>query len=183
MTKRPETGPIQFGEDWPGYFIRGDNAGYLAMVLKEVLDRTESEDNILENIPLRGLVQGLQSSNVSSGEPVQELRPFDQCLMVGGLTPTRFEGPIVHPARVQSPSPLIVERRGEDSWAILRGGDVFNREGKWEYERSPSNRTDAFKLRSRWKWSEVGAAVEAAVVSLQGDWWLNEKEYDDKDDE
>lgn len=23
---RPETGPMQFGEDWPGVFIRGDNA-------------------------------------------------------------------------------------------------------------------------------------------------------------
>jgi hypothetical protein len=24
--KRVETGPVQFGEDWPGIFIRGDNA-------------------------------------------------------------------------------------------------------------------------------------------------------------
>ena len=23
--KRVDTGPIQFGEDWPGYFIRGDD--------------------------------------------------------------------------------------------------------------------------------------------------------------
>lgn len=30
---RVETGPVQFGEDWPGVFIRGDNAGALASLL------------------------------------------------------------------------------------------------------------------------------------------------------
>ncbi|HDY89221.1 MAG TPA: hypothetical protein ENH82_14035 [bacterium] len=25
LPKRIETGPVQFGEDWPGIFIRGDN--------------------------------------------------------------------------------------------------------------------------------------------------------------
>lgn len=30
--KRVETGVVQFGEDWPGVFIRGDNAGHYAMV-------------------------------------------------------------------------------------------------------------------------------------------------------
>lgn len=33
---RVETGPVQFGDDWPGVFIRGDNAAYFAMALKEV---------------------------------------------------------------------------------------------------------------------------------------------------
>lgn len=31
MSTRPETGPMQFGDDWPGVFIRGDDA--LATVL------------------------------------------------------------------------------------------------------------------------------------------------------
>jgi len=26
---RVETGPVQFGDDWPGYFIRGDNCAGL----------------------------------------------------------------------------------------------------------------------------------------------------------
>lgn len=37
--KRAATGVVQFGEDWPGVFIRGDNAGYYAMVLKDILAR------------------------------------------------------------------------------------------------------------------------------------------------
>lgn len=32
-TERVETGPIAFGDDWPGVFIRGDNAcGYAGFV-------------------------------------------------------------------------------------------------------------------------------------------------------
>jgi len=39
QAERVETGPVQFGDDWPGVFIRGDNAGYYALVLKEVLQK------------------------------------------------------------------------------------------------------------------------------------------------
>lgn len=35
---RAETGVIQFGDDWPGIFIRGDNACAFAMYLRSVLD-------------------------------------------------------------------------------------------------------------------------------------------------
>lgn len=51
---RVESGPIQFGEDWPGVFIRGDNAGHYAMVLQATLDE-------LSLTPLqRATIQGLQ---------------------------------------------------------------------------------------------------------------------------
>lgn len=36
--KRVETGAIQFGDDWPGVFIRGDNAGWFAFSLKAILE-------------------------------------------------------------------------------------------------------------------------------------------------
>lgn len=31
---RVESGPVQFGDDWPGYFLRGDNAFGLAMAIQ-----------------------------------------------------------------------------------------------------------------------------------------------------
>ena len=34
---RPETGPMQFGDDWPGVFIRGDNAVYYRMVVSAAM--------------------------------------------------------------------------------------------------------------------------------------------------
>jgi hypothetical protein len=33
VDQRVETGPVQFGDDWPGVFIRGDNAFGLCMYL------------------------------------------------------------------------------------------------------------------------------------------------------
>ena len=39
---RIETGPVQFGNDWPGLFIRGDNAFALAMHISELCQLWES---------------------------------------------------------------------------------------------------------------------------------------------
>jgi len=36
--KRRETGPIQFGDDWPGIFIRGDEALGMAVYLEAFLN-------------------------------------------------------------------------------------------------------------------------------------------------
>lgn len=36
---RMETGPVAFGNDWPGVFIRGDNAFAFAMVIDEAITK------------------------------------------------------------------------------------------------------------------------------------------------
>jgi hypothetical protein len=41
--ERMETGPIQFDDDWPGVFLRGDNAIGFGLHLRAVLDSTEIE--------------------------------------------------------------------------------------------------------------------------------------------
>jgi len=56
---RVETGPIQFGSDWPGLFIRGDNAAYSAMLLSTLLETGEID--FISKHFLRGLVDDLQS--------------------------------------------------------------------------------------------------------------------------
>jgi len=62
---RVENGPIQFGDDWPGAFIRGDSAGYYAMTLRTLLepvpDGTGSTD-VFVKIQLRGLYDLLRAS-------------------------------------------------------------------------------------------------------------------------
>ena len=41
---RPETGAMQFGDaDWPGVFIRGDNAFAFALALRSVLANAKSD--------------------------------------------------------------------------------------------------------------------------------------------
>lgn len=62
---RVETGPVQFGEDWPGTFIRGDSAAWYTMVLQAILDRHgDKMDSIMERIPLESLIKDLDSSNL-----------------------------------------------------------------------------------------------------------------------
>lgn len=56
--KRVETGPIQFGDDWPGVFIRGDNAFALAMSLQAVLG---GRKDVFSEASVRGLLELLQS--------------------------------------------------------------------------------------------------------------------------
>lgn len=70
QAERVETGPIQFGQDWPGIFLRGDNAGPEAMYLGLLLSTVESYNEENPNEPLadafllmalRGLQETLSS--------------------------------------------------------------------------------------------------------------------------
>lgn len=59
QSERVECGAIQFGDDWPGVFIRGDNAGYYAMMLRGLLDGTF---DIKKDAILRVQIESLQRS-------------------------------------------------------------------------------------------------------------------------
>lgn len=43
--ERIESGPIKFGSDWTGVFIRGDNALPTAMYLRELVRKYEAQVN------------------------------------------------------------------------------------------------------------------------------------------
>jgi hypothetical protein len=62
---RPETGPMQFGDDWPGIFIRGDNALHYAMVLRQVIETmSKTEGPWWYRAVLEGLASDLASCSV-----------------------------------------------------------------------------------------------------------------------
>lgn len=54
---RIESGPVQFGNDWTGVFIRGDNAAHFAMVLGALL---QAPNERLDPISL-SVLHGLQT--------------------------------------------------------------------------------------------------------------------------
>lgn len=56
--ERVETGPVQFGDDWPGVFIRGDNAGWYAFNLGQLLESDLPIDFLMAS-NLRNLQQDL----------------------------------------------------------------------------------------------------------------------------
>lgn len=68
---RPETGPMQFGDDWPGVFIRGDNAFHYmnaAMCAIKELDK-DFNANWPAIAGLKNLVSLLDSSNARNHYP------------------------------------------------------------------------------------------------------------------
>lgn len=75
---RVENGPVQFGDDWPGVFIRGDSAAYYAMTLRTLLvsvpDGAASTD-AFARIQLRGLYDLLRASVIGPAGSV--LPPID----------------------------------------------------------------------------------------------------------
>lgn len=64
--KRVETGKVQVGDDWPGVFIRGDNALHFGAVLKAFLG---GSDNSMNRAVLAGLAQTLLTAEARNGVP------------------------------------------------------------------------------------------------------------------
>ena len=62
---RVETGPVQFGDDWPGVFIRGDNALAFAMTC-QIAAEEMSADHWPTRQQLIGLADILRSCSVGN---------------------------------------------------------------------------------------------------------------------
>jgi hypothetical protein len=89
---RIETGPVKFGEDWTGIFIRGDNAMYYSMLLLnlinelELINKSKSIDDqnvdLIHLLTLKGFANLLGSinENESYNRDIQKLKEYEQCL-------------------------------------------------------------------------------------------------------
>lgn len=67
---RIQTGVIECDGDWPGIFIRGDQAVHYAHSLSVILKNmpeSEKNDVILSKHVLTGLIETLHSCNMNSG--------------------------------------------------------------------------------------------------------------------
>jgi hypothetical protein len=78
---RVETGPVRFGDDWPGTFIRGDNAFYYAMSLRQVIHglKTALPDHYQAGLAIQiSAIEGLASDLEASDQrniPKEQLCP------------------------------------------------------------------------------------------------------------
>lgn len=81
---RPETGPMQFGDDWPGVFIRGDNAFHYAMCLRDVLNNVSVPTgmNAISAAVVEGLIELLHSCDVRQKPESAVLKAYDDCAVI-----------------------------------------------------------------------------------------------------
>lgn len=92
--KRVETGAVQFGDDWPGVFIRGDNAGHYAMVLKDMLASTTLGP--IDKMTLSSLQRLLADAVVGPAREMVQPDAADTMPRDGSLQP---QGPAIEHVR------------------------------------------------------------------------------------
>lgn len=79
-----ETGPMVFGDDWPGVFLRGEHALQFASTLEGVLSSRHAPSalGVVDRAVLDGLVKTLRSCLVNGHMPegLQRLKPYGECM-------------------------------------------------------------------------------------------------------
>jgi hypothetical protein len=77
MSKRIETGPVKFGKDWTGVFIRGDEVFGLLLALEQSLDPLADGLALLQ---VQSFLDVLRSSNENNkSKSVQFLKDIEEC--------------------------------------------------------------------------------------------------------
>jgi len=89
MSKRPETGLIQFDDDWTGVFFRGDDAHHFSLALQQYVEQAEVwreaaglDPNPIQKAVVDGLVVTLLDSDQRLHNPntqIQKLRSWEGC--------------------------------------------------------------------------------------------------------
>lgn len=72
---------MKFGQDWPGVFIRGDDAYGYAVMLEQCL-RAPPGNEAIQRKMVEGLIRTLRSCKVEGGvepEGVDALKPWQEC--------------------------------------------------------------------------------------------------------
>lgn len=69
---RPETGIMKFGDDWPGIFIRGDNA---AMYSHAIRSWMKNPDDVISGMYVKGLADLLVSCVRNSNPLMSDCGP------------------------------------------------------------------------------------------------------------
>ena len=86
--QRIETGVVQFGSDYPGYFIRGDDCFAYALYLESALNNLPDNndfDLMVAKINIAALIGMLRSSNCflvdEKKYACQFLKTYDECVI------------------------------------------------------------------------------------------------------
>jgi hypothetical protein len=84
--KRVETTVLQFGDDFPGVFIRGDHAAYYSLVLRDLLSKTNGEKSIAHFDPIalalhsKKLIEILSCSHGDMTPETLHLMSLEHCI-------------------------------------------------------------------------------------------------------
>lgn len=108
--ERMESGPIQFGEDWPGYFLRGDRAFALIQGRETVLRLMETGDTRF-------------STQLWASASLNAIPDMARCIVGGwdGLPPVSLWQPME--TAPKDGTEILVIRAGTKRFRIVFHGD------------------------------------------------------------
>jgi len=78
---RPETGSMQFGDDWPGVFIRGDEALFYETIIRKACD---TDIEVLSEYHLRalaGILVSCHQQSICVFEAPQRMKEYWTCVL------------------------------------------------------------------------------------------------------
>lgn len=103
---RPESGPMRFGDDWAGVFLRGDYAGPMGMYLRQVLgDEDVRKRHPFSQRMLDGLAATLSGCDESGAlDGLQRMRPFAECVATGPRLDAQPNGAATRPRATTWPA-------------------------------------------------------------------------------
>jgi hypothetical protein len=62
---------------------------------------------------------------------------------------------------------VTVQMKSPGNWAVMKRGEVLNRDGEWEWEPQNSSRTPAFLKNTRYPLAEAVALAKAATKDVK----------------
>lgn len=83
---RVQTGIMQFGDDFPGVFIRGDHAAYYTLVITDLLAKLNNGKSLAAFDPIaltlhaNNLINILGCSHGEAPTVIQVLKPLTECV-------------------------------------------------------------------------------------------------------
>lgn len=86
---RANSGAMQFGSDWPGVFMRGDDALFQAAFLEELTRKIENGEEVhqFDLLRLQQLTNSLQACGYRKDMTVQKMRHIEECFIEQQLSP------------------------------------------------------------------------------------------------
>lgn len=116
---RPETGPMAFGGDWPGVFIRGDSAMFYSQAL-------QYPDMPMNKAIINGLKELLLSGMVRNGKDpadMQRMRSWADCAM--GTMYVLFCGKFIESVTMNRRKAMSRQRKIGKKCGLLESDGVF----------------------------------------------------------
>lgn len=93
------------------------------------------------------------------GDPDTKISIIDTAASALELNPVKYQL-----GKYRGSETVYIEDRGDNRWAITNGDSCLNTDFEWEFEPRPSSRSNEFKDRTRFTFSDAKLVLAEAIL-------------------